>query len=593
MSIQTNVRRRGAVYHFRLRLPADLVDRFGRPELARSLKTTSPSEARRRAAVAARLAYEMFTTVRDSPDMTPDEIATLARRFYDATLTEQRELAALAPFSPRAAEQKALEDAQRPGIMRALAGDIATHRTLMVRGAADELLERHGIVLDRESLAYGDLCAALARAQLAALAQIDGGASGADLPPGLLAPPAAPPPAPSAPTAVPPVASPPPVPASAAPDLPPESRLPLSDLIEDVISRRGLRGKYAQDYCIAVRWFEEACGKKPVSEVSKRDAIGFKKLLEMTPTNSTQRYPGKTIREAAELNKRRAQPHPTLNSKTITKWISPLRVVFGMLAEDMIVEANPFDGVRAQPIKGEPRRKKRDPFTDEQLRLIFNAPMFTGAKSEARLLEPGPFIPQDHRRWAPLVALYSGARPTEIAQLELNDIIEQDGVLMFSVNNIDDEDDDEGSATPRKRVKTEAGVRLIPVHRELIRLGFLDYVKAMRKAKAKRLFESWKPTSTGDYIATFPRFFNRTFLPKVKAKTKKTSFYSFRHTFKDAQRRAGLPQGIEDALFGHADQSVAGIYGSGAGAYRPRQLADAMDLISYDGIVDLSHLIPR
>ena len=47
MSLATNVFRRGGRYAFRARVPNDLVARFGRSEIIRSLKTTDPGMARR------------------------------------------------------------------------------------------------------------------------------------------------------------------------------------------------------------------------------------------------------------------------------------------------------------------------------------------------------------------------------------------------------------------------------------------------------------------------------------------------------------------------------------------------------------------
>lgn len=49
MSLVTNVFRRGAVFHFRTRVPARLVGVVGRKELWRSLRTNDPREARQRA----------------------------------------------------------------------------------------------------------------------------------------------------------------------------------------------------------------------------------------------------------------------------------------------------------------------------------------------------------------------------------------------------------------------------------------------------------------------------------------------------------------------------------------------------------------
>ena len=77
-----------------------------------------------------------------------------------------------------------------------------------------------------------------------------------------------------------------------------------------------------------------------------------------------------------------------------------------------------------------------------------------------------------HHFWPPLIALFTGARRREIAQLLLDDIRTVDGIPAISINILDDVD---------KSVKSEAAKRLIPVHPELIAIGFLDYVEDVRE----------------------------------------------------------------------------------------------------------------
>lgn len=59
----------------------------------------------------------------------------------------------------------------------------------------------------------------------------------------------------------------------------------------------------------------------------------------------------------------------------------------------------------------------------------------------------------------PIVALFSSVRLTEICQLAVDDFVVDDGVPIILIRG---DDDDE-----TKRVKTEAGVRFVPVHPEL------------------------------------------------------------------------------------------------------------------------------
>ena len=65
------------------------------------------------------------------------------------------------------------------------------------------------------------------------------------------------------------------------------------------------------------------------------------------------------------------------------------------------------------------------------------------------------------------IGMFTGARLNEICQLDIADV-KQDGDTWFL--NITDEGDD------NKRIKSKAGRRKVPLHSELIRLGFLDFV---------------------------------------------------------------------------------------------------------------------
>ena len=65
--------------------------------------------------------------------------------------------------------------------------------------------------------------------------------------------------------------------------------------------------------------------------------------------------------------------------------------------------------------------------------------------------------------WIMAIALYSGMRQGEICDLDASEVREQDGVPYFDVT----------------AAKSEAGVRRVPVHSELIRLGVLEYVAAI------------------------------------------------------------------------------------------------------------------
>ncbi|WP_147018240.1 hypothetical protein [Methylorubrum extorquens] len=96
---------------------------------------------------------------------------------------------------------------------------------------------------------------------------------------------------------------------------------------------------------------------------------------------------------------------------------------------------------------------------------------------------------------------------------------------------IDDAGEPGADDADKKRVKTEAGKRFVPVHPELERIGFLAFAEEMRGRGEKRLFPELKPDSLGYLSGPFSKWFNdkRRFLGKLEMEVKGVSFHSFRH----------------------------------------------------------------
>lgn len=578
MPKHTNLKRRGSKFHFRVRVPADLVPALGRNELARSLRTSDPAEARRLAATAAHLAHEIFTEVRHDPSMTAAEIDALIQKFFQAELDEHRLLTASAALSPRAAEQKAREDARRPKVMAMLAGDLATGQTRLVQSIADDLLELEGKTVERDSPAYEALCRGLLKAWLEASHQITDGITVEPATVAFL-------PAPPAPAPLPVVAPAPSAPSSSR-ALSSDGMKPLSDLLPDYLKKRGLDPRTEKEAHVAVRMVEEFLGPKPICDITRIDMIAYRKFLEDAPANATQRFPGMTLPQAAAANRKRKEPLPTMGAKVINdKWLAHLKTMFNWAVKDCLIAENPASGIKVELGKRAAKKDARDPFSPQQLTAIFNAPAFVGCKSDARLFQPGSHIVRDYRFWAPLFALFTGARPSELAQIEIADVIQRNGVWLLNITEQTDDEDADGI----KSLKTVNARRLIPIHPELIRLGALDYFEAQKAKGAKRLFEEWTRDAAGSFISSFPRWFNRTFLPGIDIKTPRTVFYSFRHNFRDAMRRASIHPEVQNALFGHADTSTGAIYGHGAKVFSIQQLSDAIASVRYEDL-DLTHL---
>lgn len=185
--------------------------------------------------------------------------------------------------------------------------------------------------------------------------------------------------------------------------------------------------------------------------------------------------------------------------------------------------------------------KKRRPFTHADLRLLFSGSLY----------EHGDL--PEHRNaaawaayWLPLMGLYSGARLGELGQMAPADVADMNGIQALLIH-----EEVEGTT-----IKSEAGDRQIPVHPELVRLGFLEYVQAMREAGHAHLFPTLNNTSKGP-SAVFGKWF-RLRLDEVGITTGLKTFHAFRHTVRSELASMHVGQETTDAILGHAATGSTG-----------------------------------
>ena len=301
------------------------------------------------------------------------------------------------------------------------------------------------------------------------------------------------------------------------------------------------------------------------------------------PTNAEKKFPKLSPVQASAMAKAKGLPG-TLSPASVNGYMNKFRAVMNFAANEGWIEKNPAKGL--QVIDRVRRRDKRLPFSAEQLRLIFDAPIYRGCVDDwAGYSTPGHAHPRRGRFWVPLIALFSGMRMNEICQLHAADIHRLDGVDCFFVTE-GPSDSDNG-----KRLKTAASERFIPVHPTLVDLGFMTFVEERRAAGAVRLFSELQKSSTGYYSDPFSKWFRR-FLQRAGADRPKTCFHSFRHCYRDALREAHIEHEVALALGGWSSGSggeageTAANYGRG---YRPTTLYSAMAKINYPDL-NLSHL---
>jgi integrase len=293
------------------------------------------------------------------------------------------------------------------------------------------------------------------------------------------------------------------------------------------------------------RWFYERVSKKPVDQITRQDVLAFKsKLLE------------------------EGQSAANIKMK-----LSRLRTLLQWAADNGHAASNAAQGITIKDAQA--AKNKRRPFDLAALNAIFASPVYSEGDRPTRGRGEAAY-------WIPLLALFTGARMEELGQLRPSDIVQvtyadpdgrdQTGWFLHLVAI----EGDEGT-----QLKNAASERLVPIHPELERLGFIAFAQAMKDQKRERLFYLLTPGPYGNLTHKWGQWFSD-YLRKVCLVTdRRMTFHSFRHTFTDYVRRPDIPEGVQRQLVGHSSKDVHDDYGSG---YNLHWLTESMKLYKVPGL---------
>lgn len=188
---------------------------------------------------------------------------------------------------------------------------------------------------------------------------------------------------------------------------------------------------------------------------------------------------------------------------------------------------------------------KRRPWSSGELATLFGT-----ALHQRGTIPEHPYAGGLSAYWVPLLGLFTGARLGELCQLRTVDVQEVGGCPVLVLT--DDGED--------QSIKSEAGHRAVPIHSELQRLGFLEYVKAIKATGADSLWPAMKIRKGKP-----SDFFGRWFKEHREGLGLEPSFHYFRHTVRPLMRQAGVSEETQDKVTGHATKGSVGtvVYGHG------------------------------
>jgi integrase len=307
-----------------------------------------------------------------------------------------------------------------------------------------------------------------------------------------------------------------------------------------------------------LKFFVESTGyHRPLTSITAHDIRQFRDAVL-----SLRKNHGCSPKQSF-LQKQTDQVSGRIAGKTAKLIFEPAQAFFrwAKAVEGMIV-TNPAEDIRIVPDKGPKGVKSRRPFTAPELEILFSAPLFKGCRSLNRRYDPGPVIIRDAKFWLPILGLYTGARLGELVQLHIRDVHFDEPIPHIS---IDEQNEGVVGGAPRKHVKSAAGIRKVPLHPDIIELGFTQFIEARRKSAgnpSKRLFPEFPYGADGQASTVASKWFGR-FMSSVGLTDPMLVFHSLRHNAEDAFRDAEKPQYVIDRILGHSDGSVSAGYGNG------------------------------
>lgn len=229
--------------------------------------------------------------------------------------------------------------------------------------------------------------------------------------------------------------------------------------------------------------------------------------------------------------------------------------------------ANPFERIEIVGAGRLRPSKKRRPYEVHELNRLFSSHVYTkGYRPRGQVGEAA--------YWLPLLGPFIGARIEELCQLTVADIQRVNGVWCLRICNLDED----------QNIKTESSYRRVPLHEELIRCGFLQYVAKVAAEGHRRVFHTLSNENSNQIFSNAPgKWFGR-YMDSIGLSDPRLDYHSFRYLFKQRCSLCGVESEARDALAGHwGDGAASRVYMRAEERQYPfPKLVEAIKQLRYD-----------
>ncbi|MDF7826851.1 hypothetical protein P4B35_22680 [Pontiellaceae bacterium B12227] len=230
-----------------------------------------------------------------------------------------------------------------------------------------------------------------------------------------------------------------------------ETGMSISEVLKEMLESTFRAEKTALGIKANVQLLIEWRGDIPIRTLSRADLIDFRdNCLRILPANVTKMktYEGMSVKDVLETYKGKHY----ISARTVNNKINSTVQLMLYALENGHIDFAPVKKLKIP----EEKKKGGKEFSDDELKQMVG------------LLEENPKYPS--RYWVPLLGLYTGARLNELCQLHTDDVYQLDGVWLIDINDND-------APKTHKHLKNASSERLVPVHPELIRRGFIHFVQ--------------------------------------------------------------------------------------------------------------------
>ncbi|CAO4151889.1 DUF6538 domain-containing protein [Methylorubrum extorquens] len=319
-----------------------------------------------------------------------------------------------------------------------------------------------------------------------------------------------------------PILAEPPTPAPVVPFRSRGAALPILDLLDAYLKTLKAQGKGAEAerrWRPAFKSLVRYLGHDDARHVAKADLDGWRDHLQ-----EEEKLAPKTIRDVH---------------------LASVRVVLGWAADNDKLSSNPAARVRIDVAK--PVRTRERGLNDVEAAAVLRAALYYQPRAAYSSATRESAHVTAAKRWLPWLCALTGARVAEMAQLRVQDVMQKEGINFMRV-------------TPDAGSVKSGQYRDVPVHPQLLDLGFLNFVKKAGQGPLFYNFDKARSGAQGPFkiVAARVSSWVRS-LGVIDAAVDPS--HGWRHRFKTVGREAEISDRVLDAIQGHAGRTAGDDYG--------------------------------